>query len=402
MSQFFISLDAPFDWVLTNQRGEVVDNGSVDELGLVRVPKSAREVIGVAPGQSVTVRAVMVPGKRLKNVEAALPYALEEGLTEDVDDLHFTLLQWNPDEEAITAIVSRAQMNEWIARFTAADITLDKIVPGYLLLPIYNESSCTISLLPDQSVYVRKGELNGFSMDQSFFEYWLDTEHLDGVGLSFTNLEQAQRAGQQLKDLGKTQVEIRHWDIGNRIVDWLRLDKEQKAISAITLLHGAYTPKHLNRSYRPLKVAAACLLIAISLFTLSMWHETSEMSERESAVKQQITTLFKQRFPGEPYLGRPRVQVAELLGAGESTTSRNEFQRLLQSVSSVARANRATIEEINYRDEAMTVLCNVESLAVLDNIRSALQDIPGLNAELLSSGARDNQVSGRFRLTGAG
>ncbi|MBX2869254.1 MAG: hypothetical protein KTR18_11300 [Acidiferrobacterales bacterium] len=402
MSQFFISLDAPFDWILTNQKSEVVDHGSVDELDLVRIPKSVREVIGIAPGQSVTVRAVMVPGKRLKNVEAALPYALEEGLTEDVDDLHFTLLRWKPDEEAIAAIVSRAQMDQWISRFTAVNITLDRIVPGYLLLPLYNESSCTISQLPDQSVYVRKGELNGFSMDQSFFEYWLDSDQIDRVGLSFTDLEQAQRAGQLLKNAGKSEIEIRHWDIGNRLVDWLRLDKEQRAISEITLLHGVYTPKHLNRSYRPLKVATVCLLIALSLLTLSMWRETSEMQQRESAVNEQITTLFKRRFPGEPYLGRPRVQITSLLSSGESTTSRSEFQRLLQSVSKVAQANRATIEEVNFRDQAMTVLCNVDSLAVLDNIRSALQGIPGINAELLSSGARDNQVSGRFRLSGAG
>jgi len=399
VSRFFLSLDAPFEWVLTNPKGEVIENGIAEELDALKIPKQVNEVIGVAPGQSVTIRSVMVPGKRRANVEAALPYALEDGLTEEVEDLHFTVLKWRPDQEVFAAIVSRSQMDIWTHRLKDAGIIVDKIVPRYMLLPLHNDKSCTISSLPDESVLIRTGELSGFSVDQSFFEYWLDSEDFKDTNLSFTDLEQARSAGKLLKGSGKPSVEVRHWDIGNRLVDWLRLDTEQNALAGMSLLHGSYTPEHLNRSYRPLQIAACCLLVAVVFYTFSMWSETNKMRARDQVVKQQTQSLFKQRFPGEPYLGRPRVQVNALLGSVSSGSDENDFQLLLKSISQVARKNRATIEEVNFRDSAMTVLCNVDSLAVLDTIRSTLQALPGLEAELLSSGARDNQVSGRFRLT---
>ncbi len=398
MSRFFLSLDAPHEWVFANSKGDVVDSGSVDDLAAVKIPKQVSEVIGVAPGQSVTIRSVMVPGKRRANIEAALPYALEDGLTEEVEELHFTLLKWQPGHEAFAAIVSKSQMDIWARRLKDADVVLDKIVPGYMLLPLHNELSATICKLPDESILVRNGELSGFNVDSSFFDYWLDSETFTDTNLSFTDLEQARNASQMLKSSGGDAVEVRHWDIGNRLVDWLRIKYDQNAFDGMSLLHGSYTPEHLNRSYRPLQVAFGCLLAAAVFYTASMWRETDQMRDRDQVVKQQIQGLFKQRFPGEPYLGRPRVQVTALLGSGNTVSDKNDFQLLLQSISQVARKNKATIEELNFRDSAMTVLCNVDSLAVLDTIRSALEALPGLEAELLSSGARDNQVSGRFRL----
>mgnify|MGYP001820322801 FL=1 len=112
-----------------------------------------------------------------------------------------------------------------------------------------------------------------------------------------------------------------------------------------------------------------------------------------------MTSLFRQHFPGEPWLGRPRFQVESLLDARSGQGDAYGFQSLLEVITGVTRQHAAEIEEINYRDDAMIVLCNVRSLSVLDDIRQGLQNLPGLDAELLSSGARDNQVTGRFRVT---
>ncbi|MEJ2178600.1 MAG: hypothetical protein P8Y12_11820, partial [Gammaproteobacteria bacterium] len=103
-------------------------------------------------------------------------------------------------------------------------------------------------------------------------------------------------------------------------------------------------------------------------------------------------------FPGEPYLGRPRSQLQSLIASRGGQGGQYEFQRLLKSITDATRQHNAEIEEVNFRDSAMTVLCNVNSLSVLDNIRQTLQQLPGMRAELLSSGARDNKVTGRFRL----
>ena len=390
--KLYLRLDAPFHWVLTNTSGEVADHGLEVTLDQVKVPAGVTEIVGIAPGQSVTTRSVLVPGRRRANVEAALPYALEESLSEDVEELHFTLMKWQPGQPADVAIVSEAQLQKWIDLCQEVSITLDRIVPEYLIVPLHTEDSCTICLLEDDSIYIRTGELTGFAMDREFFDYWLDTEDIQDRPISVTDAGLA-------KTMTKNGISrVSHWDIGNQLTDWIALAKSPSALEGLSLLHGNFAPKHRTRNFRQLKIAATCGMLAVVIYYVSMALEARDLRLQRDTINQQMVALFNQHFPGEPYLGRPRSQLQSLLASRGGSGNLYEFQRLLQVVTNTTRQHNAEIEEVNYRDRAMTVLCNVSSLSVLDNIRQTLQQVPGMRAELLSSGARDNKVTGRFRL----
>ncbi|MGI9318018.1 MAG: type II secretion system protein GspL [bacterium] len=390
--KFYLTLESPFHWVVTNISGEVVDHGKESTLDQIEIPSEVTAVIGVAPGQSVTTRAVTVPGKRRANVEAALPYALEESLSEEVEELHFTLLGWQPDQPAEVAIVSKAQMRQWVENCRNESIHLDRIVPEYLLLPLHSEDSCTISPIEDGSIYVRTGFLTGFAIDGDFFEYWMDTEDIQDRSISVTDVELAKRMSKQ----GNNQVS--HWDIGNQLNDWLGLPQDQGLPENLSLLHGEFSPAHRSRNYRPIKIAAACGLLAVVISYIGMVAETRSLRFQDESIRQEMVQLFTHHFPGEPYLGRPRFQLENLMASRGGGGNLYEFQRLLRSITEATRKHNAEIEEVNFRESSMTVLCNVSSLSVLDNIRQTLQQLPGMRAELLSSGARDNKVTGRFRL----
>lgn len=390
--KFYFTLDAPFHWVLVNPGGDVVDSGSEPALDQIRIPDEVTEIIGVAPGQTVTTRSVMVPGKRRVNVEAALPYALEESLSEDVEELHFTLLNWHSGEPAEVAIVSKAQIQEWMDDCRDASIFLDRIVPGYLLLPLHTDDSSTVCQLEDGNIYVRTGLLSGFAMDRDFFEYWLDTEDIQGRSVSVTDVELAKTMTK------KGNNNVSHWDIGNQLQDWLGLAKDHEPFDNLSVLHGEFAPAHRSRNYRLIKIAAACGALAVITYYGAMVAETRALRSQDATLQQQMVQLFNRHFPGEPYLGRPRSQLQSLIASRGGQGGQYEFQRLLKSITDATRQHNAEIEEVNFRDSAMTVLCNVNSLSVLDNIRQTLQQLPGMRAELLSSGARDNKVTGRFRL----
>jgi type II secretory pathway component PulL len=182
-------------------------------------------------------------------------------------------------------------------------------------------------------------------------------------------------------------------------VDWLRIAPADEVVERVNLLHGDFLPAHQSRDLRPLKVAAALALAAAVLMYGSLLLESRELKARDMALNQQMKTLFQQQFPGEPWLGRPQYQVQTLLDARDGGTDAFGFQFLLEVITGMTRQHGAQIEELNFRDDEMIVLCNVRSLSVLDDIRQGLQGLPGLTAELLSSGARDNQISGRFRVS---
>ncbi len=394
--KFLFTLEPPWEWIVLNAKGQVADAATVDALEEIKPPRGVSEIIGIAPGQAVTIRRAEVPGKRRSHVEAAMPYALEESLSEDVEELHFTLLDWQPGESALVAIVSKDLLAGWVGAVQSAGIRMDRVVPGYLLLPRYDDTSVTISPVagnPSGGVYIRDGQLSGCALEAEFLPLWFEEEGAASQSISVTerNLALQLSRGEDAR--------VRHWDIGQSHTDWLRLSRDSQLLDRLNLLHGAFVPAHRSRNYGPLKVALALgVLAALSMYA-GMIRESKQLNAENSSLNRAMTAVFKERFPGEPWLGRPRFQVEALLNAAGPDSSAAGFSSLLQAVTTVARQHRAEIEEVNYRNDAMIVLCNVSGLSVLDDIRAGLEALPGVTAELLSSGARDSQVTGRFRLS---
>jgi len=391
--KLFFTLNAPFLWALVNAKGEVTESGYAESLDLLPVPQQVSEVIAVAPGEAVTIRRVMLPGKRRSSALAAMPYALEESLGEDVEALHFTLLDWQPGASSTVAIVGREQMRRWIADVETAGIAIDRIIPGYLMLPLHDQSSITLSPIEGSSeIYVRTGQLHGFAIDREYLSYWLEEEDPGDRALSISD----QALAREVSELGYGRVSF--WEIGNSLPGWLKTGGANTVPDRLSLLHGEFLPSHRARSHRPLLVAAVCGFVAAVAYFGSMYWETTRLKHEQQQLGAEMRTVFSNRFPGEPWLGRPRNQVENLLSSTSGNNDSFQFQQLLNAITGVSRQHRAEIEELNYRDRSLTVLCKVSSLTVLDEIRSAFDALPGVSAELLSSGASDDQVTGRFRL----
>ena len=110
-------MEKPFKWVLIDSKNRKKEAGEIDSIENFKVKRSVEQVIGVAPGEVVACHSVRIPGKRRKVVEEAIPYALEEKLIEDVEELHFKLVQWSMDNPAISLVVSKTKVNLWIDHF---------------------------------------------------------------------------------------------------------------------------------------------------------------------------------------------------------------------------------------------------------------------------------------------
>ena len=102
----------------------------------------------------------------------------------------------------------------------------------------------------------------------------------------------------------------------------------------------------------------------------------------------------------KPGLHRPRIQLTSLINNARSGKIKNTgFQLYLNAVSKITPKFSTVIEEINFRENDMIVLCTVRDLSSLDTIKQAFNEFSLINAEPLSSAARDGKVTGRFRLS---
>ncbi|MCP4009590.1 MAG: hypothetical protein GY726_08755, partial [Proteobacteria bacterium] len=64
----------------------------------------------------------------------------------------------------------------------------------------------------------------------------------------------------------------------------------------------------------------------------------------------------------------------------------------------IALANRAELEEINYRDQQLQMGLTAPNFAALEKLTTQINELEGLQAALISSGAREQRVSGQVKI----
>lgn len=346
-------------------------------------------VIGVVPGDAVVIRRVHLPARSRRQAATAVPYALEETLATDVEDLHFAVLDWKRGEETTVAVVERRRMDAW--REALRGVHIDALVPEPMLLPLHPQAEYTIGKLPDGGAYVRGRDGASLALDVDAVELWwreLDNPH---ASVAVNDGEIAHR----LVELGGSMVH--EWGIGSDLASWLK-HGEVPEVSA-NLLQGDYLPSERTQALGGYKVAAGLLTLALLLRFAADGFEYLSLRAQDQELSAQIEATFRQAFPDVTRIVNPRVQMEQKLRELKSGfVGDGYFQLMLSAVAKAVPPARATVEEITFRDNAMIVTCSTSDFAGLDRLKQLFAHDQRLRVELLSSGSRDNRVSGRFKL----
>ncbi len=402
--KLIISVNKPYRWAtLDDKKGKVVESGEFAGVGdgadlgqidlKAMVPKGVKSVIGVAPAEAIALRSVEVPSKRRANVEAAVPYALEEGLSEDVDDLHFSILSWTPGAEARVAIVNKKKLEGWIADLTAAGLQVDAILPEQKMIPLHPDSEITIARTGPNRICVREGENAGLALDSDSFNYWWESHQNRDAAIAVND----RKIAQELALYGGTN--INQWDIGRDFRGWLE-NSDNTKLGENSLLQGEYEPEHLKPTTSGLKLAAAIAGFTFFILAVANWYEVRKLENEVVRNQQEMQELFSKTFPQEEYLGAEsgRRQVASLLSLSADGDNSYLFQYMLDIVSKVVPAHNATFDEVNYRNEGLQVGLTVPNFAELDKMTEVMNTKEGVAAKLISSGSRDNKTTGQIKL----
>jgi general secretion pathway protein L len=391
----FVNIEPPHRWARLDAQDKLVGKGEVEALAQVPAGARGERLVAVVPGRAVTIRSVTVPARSRAKALAAIPYALEDSLASDVEDLVFVLLDWKPTRPARVAIIAREQMRAWNSQLQALGSPVDMLVPDYFLVPLHPQTRYTLAATGSAEILVRGGPLEGVVLDPGMLNHWW--RELDDVHTAVAVNERS--LAQQLIEQGGDLVS--EWSIGNDFTAWLEHGLELPANA--NLLQGEFKPDHQRNVTAGLKVAGVVLLSAVVLRLGTDLYDHYRLAKMDRELEANIVATFRSAFPEVTRIVNPRVQMEQKIKALLSgTTGDGEFQILLSSIARAVPASRATLEEITFRDNMMIITCTTQDFAALDRLKKRFENEPGLQAELLSSGARDERVSGRFRIAREG
>src|ERR1700730_15788832 len=106
----------PATWLGAGARGAAAGPAQAGPLTLAAARAAGRRVCVLVPGTDVLLAEPDVPVRAGAKLQQLVPYALEEHLADDIDDLHFAIgRRAGEASRAPVAVVARALLDEWLA-----------------------------------------------------------------------------------------------------------------------------------------------------------------------------------------------------------------------------------------------------------------------------------------------
>src|SRR5580700_9932335 len=123
------------EWLSLDESGQPATAKQRGPLSLAAaVARSAKVVVLAPAAQILLAEPELPPGSGVK-LARAVPFALEEQLTEDIDQLTFAIGRRRPSGSTPVAAVSRSVLQGWMSDLSAAGLEPSAMYPDISLIP---------------------------------------------------------------------------------------------------------------------------------------------------------------------------------------------------------------------------------------------------------------------------
>lgn len=366
-----------------------VQSGPLEEALMLAVH---RRVVVIVPGSDVLLSEVNLAIRQPAKLLQAVPYALEEQLAEDPDDLHFAIGTRTADGRTPVAIVAKKKLDAWLAPFRAARVELAAVVPETLCIPYQAAASgpAWSVLLEGTHALVRSGISAGFNCDSAALP--------DFIALS--------------PDPGKLEIEL--YRVGNTDIPAgftpnvkHDLDNALSALrrgadhaGAINLLQGAYAARSsYQRWWGPLRLTAALAAGYIGLSLLVTGAENLKLRHARSQLDTNIEASFGRLFPEITRIVDPRAQAEQAMSQlrkGGAVGSLFELMQVLTQ--SLKVVSGFQLQELQLREGALYISLVGRDIQNLEALRGYFEQQPRWKFEVQSANASSEGVQVRASL----
>jgi len=396
------------EWLAMDDAGESETTRQRGSLTLAAAVSRNGKVVALAPATQVLLaEPELPPGAGLK-LARAVPFALEEQLTEDIDQLSFAIGRRRVNGTTPVAVVSRTVLQGWLSDLTAAGLEPLAIYPDISLMP--ENPTQTVLWLEGGRLAVRRPGALPFAVELSpvsealvvagVIPDPLDTAPKvpESVVLYVTREDWA-HAQRGFEDLAEKFESLKVQLLADGPLPWLA--RGVAGTEAVNLLQGEFARgTDFGARWRQWRTAA---LLAVGLLVVHVTAQSLQIRQakhEEAALDGQIANIFAAAMPAEVMQDPRRQMQARLDRIRKSGTSPEDFLRSLKALSgAVAVVPKTEIEAFSYRENSLDLKVTAPSLAAISQL-SQLIGKQGMTAEIQSSTPLANGVEAHIQLRG--
>ncbi len=386
--KIYLKLEAPFEWVRVKAK-QVDAFGEVPSLADYPIGEED-EVIGIVSGEWVTTHRVLLPAKTRKQFNAALPYALEESISEEVENMHFVANNWKAGEECMVSVVSIEKMMEWNKLATEHRLPIQQLLPDHALIPFHEAANCSIALSDDGLLLAHHRDGHGVTIDPDFLDVWLMDVPLDAtIAVNDEALTE-----QLIRD--HADRDIRHWPFGSKVAHWL----EYKPAVALDLWSDKYKPKVSRIPKRVFLIPAAIFVAAVVLKMSFDTYRYLALHSEIASLRAEAKQILEEHFPVfknvRPETERKLMEQAMSRMGGPDFS--NSMHSTLAKASAVLSSQEVSLTNLVYRDDELILTALLNDFSQVDLLTKKFNAQKGLRAELQSSASEDGKVVASYSI----
>jgi general secretion pathway protein L len=383
------------EWLTLDENGAPTPTRQRGALTLAAAVWRNGKVVVLAPSTQILLAEPELPPGSGAKLARAVPFALEEQLTEDVDLLSFAIGRRRGNGGTPVAVVSRSVLQGWLAELTAAGLDPQAIYPDISLMP--ENPGQTVLWLEKERLAVRRPGALPFAVELSPVREALVVAgviadplestaepKLKESAILYVTREDWARVQGEFEDLLEDFAALKVQLLADGPLPWLARGTGNP--DAINLLQGEFSrTADYGARWHQWRIAAALAAALLVVHVAAQALQIRQAKRESAALDGEISQIFSSAMPGDALTDPRRQMQSKLERIRKSGAGPQYFLRTLQTLSgALAVTPKTTISALSYRDDSLDMTVSAPSLAALSQLTQFVGK-EGLAAEIQSS-----------------
>lgn len=389
-----VMADFTLQWVVGRQ-DQIIGQGDATGHTLTQQLDSLEEgllqsadIVVVIPTEQVLLLSCQVPGRNSGQMRQALPYALEEYVATDIEEMHIAAGSIKGGQAIHCALIADAQMRQWKAWLSEHQISADVLVSEAQLTAEGDQCTVFLSHEDATAVYQRSSAT-------------VEREELVGL-LEDMAITRLVTVGEELSDLERSQLDVEVAIEQRSNVATFLFERYAKQ-KPINLFQGPYVVENRKSGLKQdlltlAKLAGVWFVIYVGgLGAQGLWssYQADRLAEEN---RDRYVEMFPQdSVPITAAQLRRRFEGKLRNQAQQRSDGSVRFVQLLNDTA-VVFGTKGALQSLSYLQakEEMTIEMELKGYDQVDQIQSELKG-RGVDIEVVSAGSIDGGISARLR-----